>query len=457
MAGSRYAIMTLIVIALIALMAMVVTAMITMRARTGPTDAAALRVMLWVLGRARNGRLVVRDRSTSALLVDTGRSSSIRRRIASVIGRMDLLDVGGTAAAAVYDGEVGLGEAYVAGMWTSPDLVSLMMVLIANRELVTLGPGKTIAARKHGEMDAEPANVDHHYSVGNDFYATFLTDELMAYTCGVWPEFGCGEEGTLQRAQDDKVAIVAAKLGAKPGERVLDIGCGWGRVAARVGELSGGCEMHGVTLSKEQHRQIEDEGRLSRCWLANYVDLPGLGARGAFDRVFSIGMVEQVGCPSFDEFFGTVRDLLSPTGPRRFVLHTITQSDGTPGGGERRCDRVAWTFIAKHIFPGGQLPTREQLLVAAAGAGFRLAHLEVYGGQHYARTLRAWRASLLAARARIVTDLGYDDALVRRYDYYFAQCEALFWLDGANVTHFVFQLADSLECSPLQISRGAPL
>jgi cyclopropane-fatty-acyl-phospholipid synthase len=146
-----------------------------------------------------------------------------------------------------------LGEAYTLGVWTCDSLAAFLMILIANIEVLA---GKLPTTRTHtASVEHDGRVVRHHYDVGNDFYAAFLTDTLMAYSCGLWR---C-ESDTLATAQMNKVETIVRKLDVRPGERVLDIGCGWGRIAAHVGDVTR-ARVVGTTISREQVKFINEIG-----------------------------------------------------------------------------------------------------------------------------------------------------------------------------------------------------
>jgi cyclopropane-fatty-acyl-phospholipid synthase len=151
-----------------------------------------------------------------------------------------------------------------------------------------------------------------------------------------------------------------------------------------------------------------------------------------FDRVYSIGMFEAVRCCNYDLYFHAVKRVLVDGG--RFVLHTITDNEVPRNGCTRRNQD---SFTSVRIFPGGQIPTTESVLAAAARSGLRLVHLETFAGAHYARTLAEWRTRLDAA-APVLIGRGYPPSTIRAYQYYMAQCQAAFWEDHMQLSHFVF-------------------
>jgi cyclopropane-fatty-acyl-phospholipid synthase len=174
----------------------------------------------------------------------------------------------------------------------------------------------------------DAADVQHHYDVGNEFYASFLTDRLMAYTCGF---FMCPDD-SLDRAQHNKVDRIVAKLDARPGDRVLDVGCSWGRVAAYVAQRTG-AHVTGTSVALEQLEYIRRNvpSELVEGVECHHMEMAARLGEGAFDRAFSIGMFEHVRCSNYDTFFFNAAAVLRPGG--RFLLHTIsTNRDDTSCG-----------------------------------------------------------------------------------------------------------------------------
>ena len=338
-------------------------------------------------------------------------------------------------AVALGEGDIGLGESYVDGAWDTDAIATLMLVLVGNSARIT--GGAALGTHKTGASDlrTDASAVQHHYDAGNEFYETFLTDRLMAYTCGF---FLCPSD-TLDQAQHNKVERLIAKMDAQPGDAVLDIGCGWGRIAAYVAERTGTI-VTGTSVAHEQLRYIRENVPSVRGAFCHHMDMGarmregGLlpSGKSAFDRAYSIGMFEHVRCRNYDLFFANVAAVLRPGG--RLVLHTIsTNRDDT------RCDSGATRiFVTKHIFPEGQIPKVEWVMQAAARNGFDLLHLETLAGSHYARTLRHWRQNMMAARERTLARGWATDRLVRAYEYYFASCEAAFENNQMQLSHFVF-------------------
>jgi cyclopropane-fatty-acyl-phospholipid synthase len=271
-------------------------------------------------------------------------------------------------------------------------------------------------------------NAARHYDLSVRLYELFLDSDLQ-YSCAYFAR----PEATLEEAQAAKKAHIAAKLRLEPGQRVLDLGCGWGGLALFLAKAAQ-VEVVGVTLSREQlalaRRRAESEG------LAGRVDFRFADWRevdGRFDRIVSVGMFEHVGPPHYLAFFRRMRALLAPDGV--MLLHTIGRADG-PGATD--------PFIVKHIFPGGYVPALSQIAPAIEQARLWLADLEVLR-LHYARTLELWYERATAARAEIVAL--YDERFFRMWQYYLAGAIAAFRHDGHAV--FQLQLARRRDAVPL--------
>jgi len=259
------------------------------------------------------------------------------------------------------------------------------------------------------------SNVAHHYDIGNDLYHLMLDPEHMQYSCGYWPE----GVGTLAEAQEAKLAHIAAKLFIQPGQRVLDIGCGWGGMAIFIARHFD-VQVLGITLSEEQlalaRERAEEAGVGGKVQfeLIDYRDLPSRGEQ--FDRIVSVGMFEHVGRPQFETFFETCGNLLASDGV--MLVHTIGRF-GKPGTTD--------AFTRKYIFPGGYIPALSETL--AASEKYRLIHTDIETWRlHYAKTLRAWYANCEANREAIIAM--YDDRFYRMWTFYLAGATAAFEWGG---------------------------
>ncbi|MDB5417367.1 MAG: cfa2 [Phenylobacterium sp.] len=275
---------------------------------------------------------------------------------------------------------------------------------------------------------ASRRNVAHHYDLSVDLYRRFLDPDLQ-YSCAYFPHPGA----SLEEAQVAKKRHLAAKLILEPGQKVLDIGCGWGGLAlslARAAEV----DVDGVTLSTEQlnlaKARAEAAGLAGRARfsLTDYRDVAG-----PYDRIVSVGMFEHVGRPNFQAYFDQVARLMTEDGVA--VIHSIGRAEGPA---------LTQPWVAKYIFPGGYIPALSEVLPCIERAGLIVADIEILR-LHYAETLAGWRSRFAANRAEIAQL--YDERFCRMWELYLSYSEMAFRYRG----HFVFQLqlAKRLDAVPL--------
>ncbi|MDB5972581.1 MAG: SAM-dependent methyltransferase [Hydrocarboniphaga sp.] len=272
-------------------------------------------------------------------------------------------------------------------------------------------------------------NVAHHYDLGEPLYDLFL-DSDRQYSCAYFET----PEQSLEDAQLAKKRHIAAKLRVGPGDKVLDIGCGWGGLAMYLAEVAGADQVLGITLSKEQRATAE--ARAAERGLGRQVVFSLTDYRhqdGEFDRIVSVGMFEHVGLGYYDTYFRNCRRLLRDDG--LMLLHTIGCS-GPPSHANPWLDR--------YIFPGGYLPTLSEMMPAIERAGLIVTDIEVLR-LHYASTLRAWRERFMARRAEAARL--YDERFCRMWEFYLAFCEAAFRCE--DVVVFQLQLATRNDSVPL--------
>ncbi|HYE28523.1 MAG TPA: cyclopropane-fatty-acyl-phospholipid synthase family protein [Allosphingosinicella sp.] len=258
-------------------------------------------------------------------------------------------------------------------------------------------------------------NVVHHYDIGNDLYRLFL-DPDMQYSCAYFTDPG----NSIEQAQHDKKAHIASKLYLKPGQRVLDIGCGWGGLALYLNRVAN-VDVLGVTLSKEQlavaRQRAEEAGVADRVKfeLCDYRDVTG-----QFDRIVSIGMFEHLGTAYFQTFFRKIRELMIPEGVA--LVHTMGRM-GKPGTTDR--------FMQKYIFPGGYLPALSEIVSASERERLIMSDCEALR-LHYVYTLRAWYETFKTKHDEVVRL--YDERFYRLYLFYLAASMTMF-TDGAMVVY----------------------
>jgi cyclopropane-fatty-acyl-phospholipid synthase len=284
----------------------------------------------------------------------------------------------------------------------------------------------SILPRGHSKS-RDAANISHHYDVGNEFYRLWL-DRRMVYSCAY---FRTGDED-IDAAQEQKLDHICRKLLLKPGERLLDIGCGWGGLLQWAAENYGVTGV-GVTLSDQQYARAREvmaasgmSGRVD-IRLQHYMDLRD---SGGFDKIVSVGMYEHVGLANLPTYFRTVAQLLRPGGA--FLNHGIVSTDpdghprGPPGG----------EFIDRHVFPGGAVPHLSRVLIELSRAGLEFADAEDLR-PHYAVTLQHWSRRLEACRDRAIETAGPE--IFRIWRVYLAGMAHAFdrgWLSVAQVLSF---------------------
>jgi cyclopropane-fatty-acyl-phospholipid synthase len=320
------------------------------------------------------------------------------------------------------DGDTGFALSYRDGDWDSPDLLALLEFGLANEAawgglLKGRGPARWIARLAHrlraNTRRGSRHNIAFHYDLGNDFYRRWL-DDSMLYSSALYEE---ASEDTLEVAQVRHLDRIIDMLQVPEGAEVLEIGCGWGTLAARLAQ-----ERHarvtGVTLSTEQlafgRERVRAWGVADRVELRlqDYRDIPG-----RFDRIVSIEMIEAVGEAYWPVYFATLRERLAPGGLA--VLQAITIADAHFESYRQGAD-----FIQRCIFPGGMLPCPRVLREQATRAGLVVEKEHAFGPS-YARTLDEWRRRFLAAWPEIAP-LGFDEAFRRLWTFYLAYCEAGF-------------------------------
>ena len=347
------------------------------------------------------------------------------------------------------DPRLGAAEAYMDGrlQLTRGGIMELVQLLRSNTPWERGGqlrrPSLFKRLRNRAAFAAESINnrvgskrnVAHHYDIGNDLYRLMLDPEHMQYSCAYWAD---GVE-TLGEAQEAKLAHIAAKLALSDGQRVLDIGCGWGGMAIFIARHFD-VRVLGITLSEEQLALARQRAEVAgvtdrvRFELVDYRDLPVRGER--FDRIVSVGMFEHVGRPQFETFFRATANLLADDGV--MLVHTIGRVGG-PGTTD--------AFTRKYIFPGGYIPALSETL--AASEKCRLIHTDIETLRlHYARTLRAWYANCEAHREAIV-DL-YDERFYRMWTFYLAGATAAF--EWGGMVNYQIQFARDRRTLPL--TRG---
>ena len=336
----------------------------------------------------------------------------------------------------VTHGDIGFAESYIDGDWSTPDLTALIGLVARNVEQLgrkTSGvlPVRTLNRLRHLSKSNTKAgsrhNIAFHYDLGNAFYRLWL-DDTMTYSAALYEREG----ETLEDARDAALNRIVDLLELRGDERILEIGCGWGALAARLARRA--AHVTGVTLSSEQlayaRRRISGEGLDDKVLLAlrDYRDVTG-----CYDRIVSIEMLEAVGEAYWPLYFRTLRDRLTPAG--KAVLQVISIDEKLFEGYRRSAD-----FIQRYIFPGGMLPSKTVIAEQAEAAGLTLEPVGTFG-DGYARTLVEWRQRFLASWPKIEATMGFPSRFRRLWEYYLCYCEAGFRCGTIDVGLYVLSRA----------------
>jgi len=331
--------------------------------------------------------------------------------------------------------DVGLGESYMDGDWTTPDLVALVRVAVRNLRLLDtrhkfLSGIRALAARLRHQWRANTIagsrkNIREHYDLGNPFYELFLDSQMM-YSCAYFR----GKDDSLDVAQRQKLDLICQKLQIESGDRVLEIGCGWGGFAIHAAR-NYGAHVTGVTISQAQYEYAAEQ-------IAKTDVVPGSVRlvmedyrllQGQYDKIVSIEMFEAVGFEHYDEFFGACDRLLTADGS--MLLQTITLPEQQVAEYRKRVD-----WIQTYIFPGSELAVVGEILQSLGRrTQLALTNAENMGG-HYARTLALWRERFFE-RLEETRQLGFDGRFQRMWDFYLGWCEGAFRERYINVAQLV--------------------
>lgn len=333
------------------------------------------------------------------------------------------------------NGSIGSGEAYMQGSWTSPDLVAVIRLMVANMSLLDDMDSRWSFLHKaflrvlhHFNANSRSGarrNIAAHYDLGNEFFKLFL-DPTMLYSAAVFP----GESASLHEASLNKLDKICNKLQLSDKDHLLEIGTGWGGLAVHAAK-NYGCKVTTTTISREQYEHakawVEREGLKDRVTLLmkDYRDLDG-----QFDKIVSIEMVEAVGHKYYREYFSRCSRLLKDDG--LMVMQAITIQDQRFHSYRKQVD-----FIQRYIFPGGCLPSNQVIAHhISADTDMQIVALEDIT-HHYARTLRAWRDAFFA-NIDTVRRQGFDSAFINMWDFYLCYCEGGFLERVISTAQFVF-------------------
>jgi cyclopropane-fatty-acyl-phospholipid synthase len=396
----------------------------------GALDRALRARLLARLGGLKYGQLIIEDAVGRIVL---GHAADLDQR--PVLVRVEDPSLYRALAAS---GSVGAGEAYIRGHWGCDDLVGLIRLLLKNRDLLDGLEGGTArlggwllgawSAIRPNTRRGSRAHIAAHYDLGNEFFALFLSDDLM-YSSALWE----GPEDTLEAASRRKLDAVCRSLDLNRGDELIEIGTGWGGLALHAARHYG-CRVTTTTISREQHALACE--RVARAGLADrirvlledYRDL-----KGSYDKLVSIEMIEAIGAGYLPTYFAKIGTLLKPGGLA--LLQAITIEDHRYEHALREVD-----YIKRHVFPGAFIPSVSAMFEAKR----RVTDLNLIRfndfGLSYARTLEVWRKRFLLQRAE-VRRLGFDDAFIRLWEFYLAYCEGGFRERSIGVAHLTFEKA----------------
>ena len=334
----------------------------------------------------------------------------------------------------VREGDLGFSDAYLDGWWTTPDLQAFMDFIHAdNDDMYDEFPGMGLVrawekARFWFQSNSKRQalkNISYHYDLGNDFYKLWL-DDTMTYSSAL---FSTSQE-SLENAQVAKYASMIDQMGVKPGDHVLEIGCGWGGFAEYAAKERG-LKVTGLTISKEQldfaRKRINNNG------LGDKVNLKLQDYRdetGVYDGVASIEMFEAVGEKYWPIYFNKVKQCLKPG--KQATLQIITIHDA-----RWEVYRKGVDFIQKYIFPGGMLPSPTVLRQEVAKAGLNVQH-SIEFGKSYSQTLRRW-FEVFNDQWDTISGMGFDDRFRRMWNFYLTSCAATFESGNCDVTQITLQ------------------
>jgi cyclopropane-fatty-acyl-phospholipid synthase len=342
----------------------------------------------------------------------------------------------------VLQSDIGFARAYCDGDFSSPDMTSVIELAAVNdhtlRALISGSwPARLLTRMLHlgraNTRRGSKRNITAHYDLGNAFYAQWL-DESMTYSSALYTQ----PDQTLEQAQAAKLDLIVERLQLKGGERVLEIGCGWGALAERLARE--GCHVTGITLSPSQLAYAQQ--RIADAGLSDRVDLRLQDYRdvtGQFDRIVSIEMIEAVGREFWPAYFATLRNCLKPDG--RIVLQAITIEDSRFASYASGAD-----FIQHYIFPGGLLPSHSAMNEQIDAAGLTLADRFSFG-ESYALTLQEWRRRFLV-QWQSIRPLGFDEPFRRLWEFYLCYCEGGFRSAATDVGLFAITVGDDKTKAP---------
>jgi len=383
--------------------------------RTRPIDGQARRFVLGLLGKLKRGQITILDGPHRHVFGKSGAGFPLEAVVTVHHPRF--------YSKTVLGGSIGSAEAYMSGLWSANDLTAALRIMALNRDILERMDRGWLKLstpfhkmwhflRKNTQRGSR-RNIIAHYDLGNDFYRLFL-DETLTYSCGIFDR----EDSSLRDASIAKYERICQKLELGPHDDVIEIGSGWGGFAIYAAQ-NYGCRVTTTTISDQQFtlakQRIADSGLTDRIDLVlkDYRDL-----KGKYGKLVSIEMIEAVGHHYLDAYFGACSRLLKEDGI--MLLQAITIADQLFERHKRSVD-----FIKRYIFPGSCIPSIAAISNSIARVtDLCLIHLEDIT-PHYARTLACWRENFFK-NIDAVKALGYSDAFIRMWEYYFSYCEASF-------------------------------
>ena len=396
--------------------------------QAGPLARLARKRLLAVLSDLPQARISLREGAQQSLL-----GSGNADDAATLQADIEVVDAGFYLRLAA-GGSIGAGEAYMDGLWRSSDLVTLLRAVARNRQRMDAmdsGGARLLGlllrawqATRRNTVAGSRRNIAAHYDLGNDFFELFLSDDLM-YSSGYW----VGPHDTLEAASTRKLDLICRKLELKRGDRVVEIGTGWGGFALHAARHYG-CHVTTTTISRQQHALACERvaaaglGDLVHVLLEDYRDLDG-----RYDKLVSIEMIEAIGAEYLDTYFRQLGRLLKPDGLA--LLQAITIEDHRYAQALKSVD-----FIKRHVFPGCFIPSLNAMLAAKTRSCDLTLIAQEDFGRSYALTLEAWRRRFLA-KVSAVRARGFDERFIRMWEFYLAYCEGGFRERSIGVSHLL--------------------
>ncbi|MDP2128862.1 MAG: cyclopropane-fatty-acyl-phospholipid synthase family protein [Pseudohongiella sp.] len=382
--------------------------------RASQSEKIARGLLFRKLAQLRAGRIVINEGSQSHIFGET-HDDALTAHV--------IVENPAFYKAVVFNGSIGGGESYMQQHWHTPDLVTLVRIMVLNMNVLQgLDTGKALLARVMNKMQhirnrntvtGSRKNISAHYDLSNDFFATFL-DPTMMYSAAIFRD----ESQSLHEASLNKLTHICERLQLKAGDHLIEIGTGWGSMAIHAAKYYG-CKVTTTTISQEQYKhaseRVKAEGLEDRVelLLKDYRDL-----EGTYDKLVSIEMIEAVGHQYFSNYFAKCSSLLKPDG--LMLIQAITISDQRYESAKAEVD-----FIQRYIFPGGCLPSNSAIANhIAQDTDMHIVGLEDIT-RDYAMTLDRWRKTFLG-KVREIQALGFGTDFIRMWDYYLAYCQGGF-------------------------------